>query len=510
MNTATTPGAGGTPQAAAPRPPAPAPTPVPGPPGTGPAQPGPAPARPGVAEGGVSERGAGSFCRVALAGPRSRADLAVPFGVPLARLMPSLVRHAGEEIGPGGGVEHGGWVLRRDDGTRLDAARPLSAQDVHEGDLLFLAHGTEDTTGPLYDDVVEVIAEGGARTPWSATGVRRGAAAFGTAAALGGAAALAATPGVLAGVLALVAAVLTLGLAALVSRAFADATAGTYVAVLAAPFAAVGAVVLLGGGFGAGHLLLVCAVVAVLGAGCPLLVGGGDGTFAALVTAGLLAAPGALIALVWSTGPVRAASVTAALALAVTSLLPPLALRLAHLPGPRLAATAEDLEELPEPPEHETLEKRVAAARRLLSGLLAGACLVAGGGALVLLASGGLWPSALAGTLGLLALLRSRLFRATAQVGAAVAAGLAVLCGAVACVVLRFAGGPVPLLAVLLPLCLVVAVVACAIAVFSGRRGLNPRLARALDSAETLLLLAVVPLVLAVWNVYTALLELRA
>ncbi|PCG81340.1 type VII secretion integral membrane protein EccD, partial [Streptomyces sp. WZ.A104] len=464
----------------------------------------------GGAEGGAPERGAGGFCRVALAGPRGRADLAVPFGVPLARLMPSLVRHAGEEIGPDGGVEHGGWVLRRDDGTRLDAARPLSAHNVHEGDLLFLAHGTEDTTGPLYDDVVEVIAEGGARAPWSATGVRRGAAAFGTAAALGGAAALAVTPGVLAGVLALVAAALTLGLAALVSRAFADVTAGTYAAVLAAPFAAVGAVVLLGGGFGAGHLLLVCAVVAVLGAGCPLLVGGGDGTFAALVTAGLLAAPGALIALVWSTGPVRAASVTAALALAVTPLLPPLALRLAHLPGPRLAATAEELEDLPEPPEHEALAKRVAAARRLLSGLLAGACLVTGGGALVLLASGGLWPSALAGTLGLLALLRSRLFRATAQVGAAVAAGLAVLCGAVVCAVLRFAGGPVPLLAVLLPLCFVVAVVACAVAVFSGRRGLNPRLARALDSVETLLLLAVVPLVLAVWNVYTALLELRA
>ncbi|MFD9847915.1 type VII secretion integral membrane protein EccD [Streptomyces parvus] len=480
----------------------------------GPAHPGTAPAQPvgalGGPEAGAPERGTGGFCRVALAGPRSRADLAVPFGVPLARLMPSLVRHAGEEIGPGGGVEHGGWILRRDDGTRLDPARPLSAQDVREGDLLFLAHGTEDTTGPLYDDVVEVIAEGGARTPWSVTGVRRGAAAFGTAAALGAAAALAATPGVLAGVLALVGSFLTLGLAALVSRAFADIAVGAYAAVLAAPFAAVGAVVLLGGGFGAGHLLLVCAVVAVLGAGCPLLVGGGDGTFAALVTAGLLAAPGALIALVWSTGPVRAASVTAALALAVTPLLPPLALRLAHLPGPRLAATAEELEELPEPTEREALEKRVMAARRLLTGLLAGACLVAGGGALVLLAAGGLWPSVLAGTLGLLALLRARLFRATAQVGTAVLAGLAVLCGAVVCGVLRFAGGEVPLLGVLLPLCSLVAVVACAVAVFSGRRGLNPRLARTLDGVETLLLLAVVPLVLAVWNVYTALLELRA
>ncbi|WP_214368457.1 hypothetical protein [Pseudonocardia sp. H11422] len=46
--------------------------------------------------------------------------------------------------------------------------------------------------------------------------------------------------------------------------------------------------------------------------------------------------------------------------------------------------------------------------------------------------------------------------------------------------------------------------------VWAGRESVNPRLARALDLVETLLLLAVVPLVLAVWEVYTALLELRA
>ncbi|MCZ7413894.1 MULTISPECIES: type VII secretion integral membrane protein EccD [unclassified Streptomyces] len=466
---------------------------------------------PRPAEGTAAERRPGhDFCRIALAGPRSRADLAVPFGVPLARLLPALVQHAGEETGPDGGLAHGGWILRRADGTRLDAERPLSAQRVREGDLLFLAHGTEDTTGPLYDDVVEVIAGSGAGASWSTGKVRGAAAAFGTAAALGAAAALVATPGTLAGVLALVLAALTLGTAALVSRAFADAAAGTWTAALAAPFAAVGAALLLGEGFGAAQLLLVCAVVAVLGAGGPLLVGAGDGTFAALVTAGVLTAPGALVALVWSTGPARAATVATALALAVTPLLPPLALRLAHIPGPRLVTDAEELEELPEPMGHALLERRVAKARRLLSGLLAGAFLVVGGGALLLLASGELWPSVLAGTLGLLALLRARLFTAAPQARAALAAGLAVLCGAVAVTVSRFPQEAVPLLAVVLPGCALVALVACAVGVFSGRRGLNPRVARTLDGFETLLLLSVVPLVLAVWDVYTALLELRA
>ncbi|MCX2968566.1 MULTISPECIES: type VII secretion integral membrane protein EccD [Streptomyces] len=489
---------------AAPRPAgAAAPPPAPAP-ASGPA------ARPGAA---AHERGGppgGEFCRVALAGPRSRADLAVPHGVPLARLMPALVRHAGEEIGPDGGVAHGGWVLRRADGTRLDGALPLAAQDVHEGDLLFLAHGTEDTTEPLYDDVVEVIAGHAVRTPWPTTGVRRGAAAFAAAAALGAAAALAAAPGLLAALLGLAAALLTLGLAALVSRAFADVAAGTCTAVLAAPLAAVSAATLLGGEPGAAHLLLVCAVIAVLGAAGPLLVGGGDGTFAALVTAGALAAPGALVATVWATGPTRAAAIAAPLALAATPFLPALALRAAHVPGPHLAADAEELEALPAPMGHERLRRRVDRARRLLGGLLTGSFAVTAAGALFLLASGELWPSVLAGALGVLLLLRARLFREAVPVGAALAAGLVVAVGAVVVAVGGRTGETVPLLGVVLPVCLLVALTACAVAVLSGRRTLNPRLARTLDVLETLLLLAAVPLVLAVWDVYVTLLELRA
>ena len=44
----------------------------------------------------------------------------------------------------------------------------------------------------------------------------------------------------------------------------------------------------------------------------------------------------------------------------------------------------------------------------------------------------------------------------------------------------------------------------------SGRRPPGARLSRGLDVLETLLLLAVVPVALAVWDVYTRLLEIRA
>jgi hypothetical protein len=66
------------------------------------------------------------------------------------------------------------------------------------------------------------------------------------------------------------------------------------------------------------------------------------------------------------------------------------------------------------------------------------------------------------------------------------------------------------LLGIAAPVALVLAAVAGGFGRWGGRAPLNPRLARSLDLLETLLLLAVVPIGLAVWNVYTLLLELRA
>jgi hypothetical protein len=67
-----------------------------------------------------------------------------------------------------------------------------------------------------------------------------------------------------------------------------------------------------------------------------------------------------------------------------------------------------------------------------------------------------------------------------------------------------------PLLGVVLPVVLTVSLIAGGVGLAAGRRRLNPRLARTLDILETLLLVAVVPLALAVWEVYGALLNMRA
>ncbi|GAA1916494.1 type VII secretion integral membrane protein EccD [Streptomyces sodiiphilus] len=457
---------------------------------------------------------AAQFVRIAVAGPAGRADLAVPAGVPLAHLMPTLLHHAGGDSGDDGGVRHGGWVLRRTDGTRLDPAATLAAQGVREGDLLFAGHGTDDATEPLYDDVVEVIGEHGVRGTWAHGATRAACGALATVAVLTVCGALAAAPGRLPGWLGLALAAAALAVAALMSRAFGDTRAGTLAAVLAAPAAMTGAVRLLGtgpglDGFGAGHLLLACAVLAVVGGLGPLLAGGGDGTFAALVTAGPPAAAGAAICAIWGAEPALGAAVAAPLALALTTVWPTLALRLARTPAPYVAGSAEDLAELPPRLSHDALRDRVARARLLLTGMLAGSHLVAGAGTLALFASRELWPSVLGAVLVLLTALRTRLFKDARQAAVPLVTALLATAGAAALAVTSLTGQTLPLLGATVPVAVTAALAAGTVAVLAGRYRLNPRLSRALDVLETAVLLTVVPLVLAVWEVYAALLNFR-
>ncbi|NJP68345.1 type VII secretion integral membrane protein EccD [Streptomyces spiramenti] len=456
--------------------------------------------------------GGAEFVRIGVAGGAGRADLAVPATLPLARLMPSLLQHAGEEAGADGGVRHGGWVLCRVDGSRLEPARSLGAQQVVEGDLLFLRHGDDDTTEPLYDDVVEVITAHGTTGTWTTRATRVVSAVLSSLTVLAACGALAAAPGRVPGALGLGVAALALGVAVLLSRGFGDTVAGTCAAVLAAPPAMTGAVLLLGvdGGAGAAHLLLACAVLAVVGGIGPVAVGGGDGVFTALVVAGLLACVGALISTVWGVAPERSAAVAAPLALALTTALPALALRLARSPAPQVAGDADDLEKLPSQLEHAALRARIERARLLLVGMVAGCHLVVGGGILVLFASGELWPSVCGGVLLVLVMLRSRLFKDATQALIPLVTALVAVAGAAGFLVLRFEGRSLPLLGVILPVALIVALIAGAVGLLAGRRTPNPRALRGLDMAEAGVLLSVVPLVLAVWGVYGALLDLTA
>ena len=447
----------------------------------------------------------GGFCRVQIAGPTTRVDLAVPTAVPLAALLPSIVSFAEQDA-----AAPQGWALSRPDGARLDPAAALTVAGIREGEMLLL-HPARDRVGePLYDDVVEVLGEGAAESGWSPRETRAAAAVLGVLAVLGAvwAGVTVGTP--LAGVLLGVLTLLLLGGGAAMSHAAGDVPAGTVLGALAALTGAAFGVVLLGPPFGAAHVVVAAAVAVLVAATGPALVDGGDAVFVGLGLTALLALLGGALVLLAGATPARAAAVVAPLALALTTAAPTVALRLSRIPRPPLPRTAADLAEVPGQLELDRVLDRVRRARALLSGLVAG-CYAAAALSVAVLTrdTATVWPAVLAAVLTVLMLLRARLFRQRAQVAAPLVGVAVVLVAAMAAVV-RNTENDAVLLGVAVPVALALGAVAGAFGVWGGRRPLNPRLSRGLDVLETLLLLAVVPLALAVWDVYTMLLEIRA
>src|SRR5687768_13246064 len=100
---------------------------------------------------------ASGLARVVVVGPSHRLSVAVPARVTLATILPDLLRRATGAPAPSGPAQAwpaGGWVLRRIDGSPLDPARTLAAQEVRDGEVLHLMPREIDWPQTTYDDVV--------------------------------------------------------------------------------------------------------------------------------------------------------------------------------------------------------------------------------------------------------------------------------------------------------------------------------------------------------------------
>ena len=108
------------------------------------------------------------LARVTINAPHRRVDIALPQHVPLADLLPEVLRHAGAGLADDG-ERHGGWVLRRTDGVALAGGETLHTQGVRDGDVLHLVAARQEWPELEFDDVVEAIADGARRrgTAWS-------------------------------------------------------------------------------------------------------------------------------------------------------------------------------------------------------------------------------------------------------------------------------------------------------------------------------------------------------
>jgi type VII secretion integral membrane protein EccD len=475
----------------------------------------------------VSGGGTG-FCRVTVVAPDGRVDVALPEDIPVADLYPEILRLSGQGPAPGAPV---GYHLVRRDGSVLEGSRSLAAQRILDGELLSLRPFSESLPPAVFDDVSDAVASAVARdrTLWS-DGLMRASGLLGGSVLLVLLAFVLWTsdplhdmhglPGILGGV----AGVLLLALAGVRARVYDDRGSAVALGAGAMANAAVAGSGLLsladGQGIGRLQFLLACAAVLVVSVILTIVSPGGDGPFVAFVFASAVGLLVTFVAIMTGMTPSETAAVCAPLAVGSLAFLPGLSTRFARLPigfePPR--TTVGDYGNDPAAAQGPVDARRIAAqARRgheLLLGLVGGCALVAVGSAAVLGFSDSVWAQLLALATGVAMLMRAHLFRYTTQVGCALAAGL----GALVLLGLGLALNPPTALFIdamkgdstaldirtvwLTAAIAAIAALIVAIGLTVPRKGVTPFWGRFLEIAETFVLLTLVPLCLAVFDVY--------
>ncbi len=467
------------------------------------------------------------LARVTISAPQRRVDVALPEHVPLAELLPALLRHAGEGLADDG-EKHGGWLLRRTDGAALATAQGLYPQGVRDGEVLHLVPARDVWPELEYDDVVEAIAEGARRrgSAWTPA-TTRAATLAGSAVllALGVLAVLAAGPAWSGSAFVGLGVALLLALAGVTaSRAYGDARAGAALGACAMPYAFAGGAVLVASA--AGDKAGVVVPLPWLG-GPELLAGsvalllvaalGGVGVAAALriftagVTVGLFGAVAALVSM--PTSAAGAAAVLLSLLVCGIGALPLLAIRFGKMPTPPVTLpTGGDaegftgmqggaLDAARDRPDRATVFAAVARTEELLTGMLVGHAVLCIGAFIVLAATGGLSARILIAVSAAALLLRSRLFVTLRQRVPLVVGGLFGV--AALGVNLLWSADAAMLLAVSV-IGLLLALVTVAAGATYSRRPPSPYLGRAADLLDTLVVLSVIPVACAVVGLYSA------
>lgn len=460
-----------------------------------------------TARQGVFDMTTTGLVRVTIAAPQRRMDLAMPERAPMAELLPTVLRHAGESLADDG-VGDGGWVLRRPDGTEIDGSRALGAHRVRDGEVLHLVPRTQEWPELEYDDLVDAIASGAGRTGrmWSPRTTRRaGLAACGVAVALALMAVLRAGPPWSApGLVSLVMAVVLVACGAAMASAFGDSAAGAVIAAYGLVPAFLGAAMSLAGElpptqFGAPQFLAGFAALlltAVLG-----YVGVTDGAavFAGAASLGLFGAVLSWAALPGVLGPAGAAGVVAGLMLIFSPLFGPLAIRIGRLPMPVLPRNAADLvRDDPQPPRH-AVYAAVLRADGLLTGLIVGASIVAMVCQVLLALQGSTSAVILLLILASGFCLRARLYPAIRQRVPILCAGIT---GAGCLVAGPLMSSDANLLAVVVPILIVAAAGVLALGLVYSRRPPSAYFGRYAELLEVVVVLATVPVVVSLLGLF--------
>jgi len=352
--------------------------------------------------------------RVSVHAGTAVVDLALPAGIPVATLIPSIVDVLdGRGAGGPGDLEARRYQLSRPGASALDTSTTLAQNGIRDGAVLALTQSFSPLPAPRYDDVAEAVSAtlGAANRPWSHLQHRQatrltGAAAAGCLTAVGALVlvrnafntnATGASAGLAAstGFLALLAAVIAY-------RVYRDAIAGLALSLIATAFGAIAGFLAVPGAPGIPNVLLAATAAAVTSVLAMRLLGCGAVTLTAVSGVAMVIAIAALVGVITAAPPYALGSVAALISLGLLGSAARLSMALAGL-SPRLTSPAE-LETA------DRLADKAIRADAWLASLLAAFSSSAAVGAIITVLAGARRPSCIAfgAVTGALLLLRAR------------------------------------------------------------------------------------------------------
>ncbi|WP_371525957.1 type VII secretion integral membrane protein EccD [Streptomyces sp. NBC_01283] len=332
----------------------------------------------------MTDSAVAELCRLTVRAPSVSVDLAVPADVPVADLLPTLLRYVGEEAEEAG-LDHAGWVLQRLGDAPLDEEATLARAGLSDGAVLYLRPHTEALPEARLDDLVDGMADTASRRlhTWN-SGAARGLLVGTAVATVLAALLLVVWPGVNGSgsrraVCAAVAGLLLLAGAGSASRAVGDRVSATALGLLVAPCLALagwllpggelsgpdtvriaGARLLAAGAAGAGGAVLALAATAV---GAPALLATALVSVAAAIAGALMGYSGL--------GAPAAVALVAAVVTLAAGTVAPFAFKLAGLRLPALPSSASQLQQGIEPYAGDEVAQRTELAARWVTALFA-------------------------------------------------------------------------------------------------------------------------------------------
>lgn len=451
------------------------------------------------------------FSRVTVVAPSTRIDVALPADVAVADLLPMLLDMA-KEVTPDGGARHGGWALAKLGDAPLDPSRTLASLGVVDGELLQLRRRNENPPPPLYDDVVDAIAESdpGSFRPWTKETAQRighiagGLALFASALALFLSGSLFGGSALAAAITAGVGAIACVAVGATLAKAYQAVSTGVLIAAAGGlPLAFVSGFYIVPGGSVRANLLLASALVVVVAAVCILVIGTGITTFIAAATAGVFGLLAFLVATLIAHPAAGIAAGTAAAALAGISILPRATIWLAKLPLPTVPGTAEELKEDSGFPDYASIERRTSVAHNYMTGLLIGCGAVTAVAAIIAATAPGVFGILTGVVATLVLLLRARTYANGGQAVALLTTGMVSAAG----ILLGWMWTADPLDRVLwvFGALLLIGAASLVVGVIFPNQRFSPPLRRTVEIIEAICIATVLPLALAVMDLYATL-----